>query len=313
MDYISMKLRTSAFIGICFTLLVNTSYASNRFGTTKSPAASPSSPNAVSALPGTATALAQLLAGPGVPISNATLTGDPSAAGTFSAGLPSIGIDSGVVLSSGRVADVAGPNSAPDTTTDFSTPGDADLDTILTTTTSFDAIVLEFDFVPQGNSTTFSYVFSSEEYNEYVNSSFNDVFAFYVNGVNCALVNGNPVSINSINNGNPFGSLPNSNPQFFVNNESGTLDTEMDGLTTPLQCTASVNPGVTNHIKLAIADADDTSLDSAVFIQAGSIGAPPAATNAMPVPTTGLWGLLLLGGGLFGLGLTAIQRRITRN
>ena len=79
--------------------------------------------------------------------------------------------------------------------TDFGLPGDPDL-TMLSGNPTFDATVLEFDFVPQFSTVQFKYVFSSEEYSDYSNTPFNDVFAFYINGVNAALVPGTnePVS-----------------------------------------------------------------------------------------------------------------------
>src|SRR5262249_36262721 len=133
---------------------------------------------------------------------------------------------------------------------------------------TLDATVLEFDFVPSFSTLTFRYVFSSEEYNEYANSDYNDTFAFFVNGVNRALIpdTNTPVSINTINGGEPFGT-DSQNPQFFRNNEidtdgGPTIDTEMDGLTIVLTVTAPVNPNVTNHIKLAIADGQDDDFDS---------------------------------------------------
>ncbi len=142
-----------------------------------------------------------------------------------------------------------------------------------------DATVLEFDFVPKGSTLTFSFVFGSEEYNEFVNS-INDVFAFFLNGNNVALVPGTntPVSINNVN--------LTTNSQFYINNALAggsdptpatppLLDTQLDGLTTVLTVTAAVNSGVTNHIKLAIADASDGILDSDVFIKSGSFSAPP--------------------------------------
>ena len=96
-------------------------------------------------------------------------------------------------------------------------------------------------------------MFSSDEYNNFSNSSFNDVFAFFVNGVNCATVpgTGEPVSINTINNGNPGGDPTPHNPQLYIDNvrPTPTLDTQMDGLTTVLTCDAAVNAGQSNHMK----------------------------------------------------------------
>src|SRR5580765_6816097 len=65
-----------------------------------------------------AAALAALLVGPGVTISNATFSGDPTAAGTFTGGQASIGVDSGVVVSTGHAVDVLGPNQSDGWTTD---------------------------------------------------------------------------------------------------------------------------------------------------------------------------------------------------
>ncbi len=242
----------------------------------------------------TASDLVNTLLGGGISPSNVTYTGANVAAGTFAGGTGIIGFESGIILSSGDIANVIGPNVLDNISTVNSTSGDSDLTTLVGTDT-FDASVLEFDFVPVSSPLTFSYVFASDEYNEFVNSEFNDVFAFFVNGTNCALVPGttDPVSINKINNGNPFGDAGSaSHPEFYRNNDlqdgGGSIDTEMDGLTTVLTCTAVVNPNQTNHIKLAIADASDTILDSVVFIKAGSFAVPtptPSPTNT-PTPTS---------------------------
>ncbi len=198
------------------------------------------------------------------------------------AALKSSGFNDGIILSTGLISDVVGPNNSDSTSWEFVTAGDAEL-TALSGFVTNDAAVLEFDFIPTEAGIAFEYVFASEEYNEYVGTQFNDVFAFFVNGVNCAVVGPNPVTINSINNGNPYGTTPNSNPQLYINNDlsdgGGTIDTEMDGLTRVLTCNAIVNPGVPNHLKLAIADASDWSWDSVVFLKSGSFVSflPPRA------------------------------------
>ncbi|NJN45459.1 MAG: hypothetical protein HC808_02040 [Candidatus Competibacteraceae bacterium] len=222
----------------------------------------------------TAADLAQLLAGPGVEISNVNYVGGDLAAGTFIGGTGIIGFESGVILSSGQAIDVVGPNTADNTSTDLGTPGDQDL-TDLSGFETNDATILEFDLVPNASVLFIRYVFASEEYNEFVETSFNDVFAFFVNDKNCALVDEDPVSINTINNGNPFGEGTATNPEAYINNDlsdgGGAIDTEMDGLTVLLTCTAIVNPGVTNTLKLAVADASDSILDSAVFLATGGV------------------------------------------
>jgi hypothetical protein len=222
----------------------------------------------------TPASLAQSLAGPGITISNVTYIGTLESAGQFQGPPTIIGFDQGVILSSGWGVDVIGPNSSDTTSQALGTGGDPDLE-LLSGFNTFDKTVLEFDFVPQGSTIAFDYVFASEEYNEFANTQFNDVFAFFVNGTNCALVpgTGQPVSINTINGGNPFGTNP-QNGQLYRNNDpndpGSTIDTGVDGLTVVLSCFASVTPGLPNHIKLAIADASDGQYDSYVFLKAQS-------------------------------------------
>ena len=104
-----------------------------------------------------------------------------------------------------------------------------------------------------------------------------------MNGTNCAKVPDTdvPVSIDTINNG--------SHPDLYRNNEisdgSAPIDTEMDGLTVVLTCTATVTPEVPNTAKLAIADVGDFAVDSAVFLEAGSFSS--GATHTLSVTTSG--------------------------
>jgi hypothetical protein len=229
----------------------------------------------------TAAALVQLLLGPGVTATNVVLTGTPAAAGSFTGGLGSVGLIDGVVLSSGHVASVLGPNALDYTSTDNLRPGDAALNA-LTTSATHDACVLEFDFtVANSDQISFQYVFSSEEYNEWVNTSYNDVFGFFLNGQNIALLpSGASVAINNVNCGNPYNAGAGGNCGLYVNNRcvdlpggsfpcAGAVDTEMDGMTVVLTASGTLQPGV-NHIRLAIADAGDSIYDSNVFIRGGS-------------------------------------------
>jgi hypothetical protein len=214
---------------------------------------------------GSAQALASALVGPGVTVTNATFSGDPAAAGTFTGATGDIGVASGVILSTGKVVDAQGPNTSDGWSWDFDRPGDNDLSLIVGATT-YDAAVLEFDVVPIANTLSIRFVFASEEYPEFVDSDFNDVLAIYVNGVNCANYNGRPVAINSINE--------NVNGTLFVPNYAGMRNTEFDGFTVPLDCTAAVTPGVANHVKVAIADTSDGIYDAAVFLSGGGMQSP---------------------------------------
>lgn len=261
--------------------------------------------------------------GSGITINSVSYTGVNNASGVFTGGSGIIGFQSGIVLTTGAATFVTGPNNSDSTTVDTIAPGDADLNALVAPFTTNDASVLEIKFTPDGNQITFSYVFGSEEYNEFVNSSFNDVFAFFVNGVNAALIPGtsNPVTINNLNCGNPYsGSGPNC--ALFINNDpsdsSASIDTELDGLTTVLFIAAAVNPGVENTLKIAIADTSDSSLDSAVFIQGGTLtvcggpNQPPCTGGGDPnpggggeVPEPGMLALL----GLVGIAAGWQRRR----
>lgn len=216
-----------------------------------------------------------------------------ASAGLFTGGTgASLGIEDGIVLCSGVISNAIGPNSDDGISADLPIPGDADL-SLITGGTTNDATVLEFDFVPNFNTLYIQYVFGSDEYNEYV-FAYNDVFAFFLNGTNIAKIPSTniPVSIDNINLIN--------NPSYYKNNDYGDLYpgpypycTEMDGMTKVLVAQASVNKGQTNHIKLAVADALDSALDSFVFIKGESFG----GDNPVPVSNWALFigiGLILV-------------------
>ncbi|MFM8530801.1 MAG: choice-of-anchor L domain-containing protein [Ilumatobacteraceae bacterium] len=235
----------------------------------------------------TPTQLAQSLAGSGVVVSNVTYSGDSASAGTFSVPSGEIGLTSGVILSTGDASDAPGPNDSPSTYEPdpfTGSVGDSTLDGLIASTGNLttDATVLQFSVVPTSSQLNISYVFASEEYDEYVGSPFDDVFGFFVNGVNCAVVPGNNarVSVNSVNSGQEYSGIvfePATNPLFHVRNldttgsGQGPYDTQYDGFTIPLTCRAAVTPGQLTTVKLAISDVSDTILDSAVFLQAEGI------------------------------------------
>lgn len=222
----------------------------------------------------TAQDVANAVTGPGATITNVRITGSPKAIGTFAEG--GLGINSGIILSSGDIADAAGPNESSGSGVGLGTPGDSQLDSIVAPNTTNDAAILEFDVVTTTPVFTISYVFASEEYREYVDHEFNDVFAFFVDGVNIALTPGSsePVTINTINHLR--------NTSLYRDNETGAA-TEFDGFTVPMLAVAYIEPGVTHHIKIAIADAADSAFDSAVFIEQGGISGTTAPILIPPV------------------------------
>jgi gliding motility-associated-like protein len=243
-----------------------------------------------------ATQLAQLLAGNGVTISNAVKNCPNTALGSFSNGnTTNLGLGSGVVLTTGTVTPVAGPqgNFA---STDNTNGTDAILNAISAAPTQ-DVCVLEFDIVPQGNVLNFRYVFGSEEYPEYVCSGFNDVFGFFVSGpnpgggnysnTNIATIPSStlPVAINTVNSGSPGGGYSAGGcqslgySQYYVDNTGGAFIV-YDGFTTILNSTIGVVPCQSYHIKLAIGDAGDGVFDSGVFIEASSFVSQSSSVTA---------------------------------
>ncbi|MFH1320862.1 MAG: choice-of-anchor L domain-containing protein [Bacteroidota bacterium] len=216
----------------------------------------------------TAKQMAQLLAGPGITVTNATMNCPANAGGSFS-GSSNIGMPGGIILTSGSTSYAAGPNNSGSAGTNNSAPGEPQL-TGLAGSTTYDACALEFDIYPLCSTLVFNYVFGSEEYPEWVNSSYNDAFAFFISGPgipgqqNIAIVPSTalPVTIDNIN--------ANNNSQYYVNNAGGAT-IQYDGFTTVLTATIILQACQTYHLKLVIADAGDGVYDSGVFLEEGSM------------------------------------------
>ena len=127
--------------------------------------------------------LATTLVGMGVEVVDVTYKGADIASGIFYGGENIVGFNNGILLTSGSVHNVVGPNTSDNISTDNHTVGDTDLDA-LSGYTTYDAAVLEIDFIPTTPIVYFRYTFVSDEYNEYVNTTYNDVFAFFSGDVN---------------------------------------------------------------------------------------------------------------------------------
>jgi gliding motility-associated-like protein len=246
----------------------------------------------------TAQALAQTLVGQGVVMLNPTLNCPTQANGKFSVIASNLGLDSGIVLTSGRALTTGGftgVNGTPGQTASNtnSVPGDAQLTTLINSVTggniqTHDACILEFDFVPAGDTVKFDYVFGSDEYTTY-NCSINDVFGFFISGPgltgaqNIALIPGTVntmVGISTVNNGvgaapgnpcfiNTYGNGPYT--MYYIDNTAVSTTIVYNGMTQVFTAISGVIPCDTFHLKLAIADASDGILDSGVFLKAGSL------------------------------------------
>lgn len=215
----------------------------------------------------------------------------PNAYGTFVAGdQTDLGLERGLLLTTGDINIAPGPNTIVDAGVENVAPGDDDLDYLSQIqgegSLSGDACIVELDVFAATNELTFEYIFASEEYPEFVNTEFNDIFAFFISGPgivgdpnignqqNIAVLPGTntPVQINSVSHL--------ENWQYFRNNELGR-SLEYDGMIADflgvkksLTARAQVEPCQTYHLKLAIADRRDYDYDSGVFISELRGGAP---------------------------------------
>ncbi|KAL7552796.1 hypothetical protein ACHAWF_016052, partial [Thalassiosira exigua] len=203
--------------------------------------------------------------------------------------------DSGLIMSSGDPADFCG-NDSDQNTKNWFLDGDADLTAVAQEinpfSVTYDACSIEFEF-RCGDGTTplndprvsFDYVFGSEEYYEYVNSDFNDAFAFFLNGENIALLPDGitEVTINTVNY--------DRHEEYFVGNDVSEASgvqyprVEADGFTTKLTASGVPNDGW-NAVKLVIADVADRILDSWVLIEEGTFFCRETGTESPTVPAT---------------------------
>jgi len=236
--------------------------------------------------------------GEGVEVVNITYNGMDASVGYFSNGMSSIGIENGILLSTGSVeskgADVGSDQSGliEASVDNGSSTIDVDLSTF-TSQSIFNVTQYVIEFIPSSDTISFRYVFASEEYPEFVCSDYNDVFGFFVSGPgingpysdgaeNIALIPGTnlPVTINNINSGNigtqgkienctaPEGSLNYS--EYYVDNDGSSMSPVFDGWLVPIEAKIGVTPCMTYKIKIVVADVGDAQRDSGVFLEGKS-------------------------------------------
>lgn len=240
-----------------------------------------------------------VLLGTGVQVSNITFTGGTQSIGWFNGQNTNIGLNNGIIIATGPISMGVGPNNSASAGQDNGLPGDNDLAAIVSPNMTFNASVLEFDFIPTGDTVKFRFVFASEEYPEYTCCQVNDVFGFFISGpgisgpysnnaANIALIPSTttPIQINTVNG--PCASVSycdltnpccNGYPQYYVDNSNWTNPpsntnpnaVQYDGFTTVLTAISPVQCGQQYHIKIAISDVGDGIFDSGVFLEAGSL------------------------------------------
>ncbi|KFC18570.1 choice-of-anchor L domain-containing protein [Epilithonimonas lactis] len=217
-----------------------------------------------------------------VAISGWNFSGNNPSYGYFSKNGSTFDIDEGIILSTGIAREAEGPNNTLQSNFDRSWGGDDDLiytlnEAGLPTDNILNATYLEFDFVSlQSDKISFDYMFLSEEYRD-SNCRYSDAFAFLIKEAgttgpyqNIALVPGTntPVTSLSINGAT---NCP-RNTDYFGGFNNTISPTNFNGQTRVLKASATIQKGVTYHIKLVIADHGDANglYDSAVFLKSGS-------------------------------------------
>jgi hypothetical protein len=226
-----------------------------------------------------AIAMANAIFGNGVTVVSASYSGDNRSSAIYGNGdslspgaTPG---NTGVILSTGRATDFTrspgpwwtggnDPNVSQQTSTNTSGQNNnADFNSAAGTST-YDASYLDIDFIPDADTMTMRFVFSSEEYPEFTDSVYQDFVGVWVNGVQVDIVPGNgdvdPANLNEDDNSN-----------LFLDNTGDDYNTEMDGLTVTLTMTMQVNPGEVNSIRMGIADVVDSNYDSNLLIAGDSI------------------------------------------
>ncbi|MEI6695419.1 MAG: choice-of-anchor L domain-containing protein [Bacteroidota bacterium] len=232
------------------------------------------------------------LVGNGVIISNVKFNDSPNTIsvsnqiGSFSSGTPTnLGFNTGLTIATGGIQ-VATNGALTLAVTGASINSDVQLQTLKPGKPLLDVARLEFDFIPSSDTIRFRYVFASNEYLTAVCTNYDDIFGFFISGVNpaggnyvnknIALVPGTtlPVSINTINGGSANGTVT---PCYLTYTQYYHLLTQnltYRGATVPLTAWAKVVPCTSYHIKMAICDVSNAIYDSGVFFEANSFTSP---------------------------------------
>ena len=255
---------------------------------------------------GNASTIVTSLVGNGITVLNPTISCPTNSYGTFTNGTSTcINLNTGIVLSTGNLANIGLTAGTQNYSPNFSSQecggngpvnstccNDPQLNA-LESLADFDCCILEFDIIPACSSLQIRFVFGSEEYPEYVNSSYNDAFGFFVTGVNPAggsysntnvatLPNGAIASIDNVS--------PTTNSSYYINNQNCT-NISLDGITTVLTSIINVTPCQNYHFKLAIADAGDPIYDSGVFVDfLDCVNTMTVATTSTPSGCSGSTG-----------------------
>jgi len=186
--------------------------------------------------------------------------------------------EKGIVMSTGKLSNVPGPNNNLSDDDASGWVGDPDLENAIGIPTTTNATIIEFDFLPNADNIRFRYLFASEEYQEGSQNTciYSDAFAFLIKPVggtytNLAVVpeTNTPVLVTTVHSGIP-GSCSPINEEYFGGWNGTDVPINFNGQTKILVAETPVTPNQTYHIKLVIGDEQNYRYDSAVFLEAES-------------------------------------------
>ncbi|MBU2927025.1 choice-of-anchor L domain-containing protein [Winogradskyella psychrotolerans] len=225
-----------------------------------------------------------LIGGECAQISNITYStgtnfGDENGIGYFSFDGDGVSFpfEEGLVLTTGNAAASSGPNTEALADGSLAWPGDEDLESAIGITNTYNATVLEFDFIPFKDQISFDFLMASEEYTGgSFECNFSDAFAFLLtdaNGItsNLAVIPNTttPISVTNIHQEN-FSCEAVNETYFGEYIPTNLPPIAFDGRTTVFTAESLVNIGETYHIKMVITDYNDAVFDSGVYLKAGS-------------------------------------------
>lgn len=220
------------------------------------------------------------LNGSGVTISNINYGGNETSIGTFSADINNFNISEGIVLTTGDLNNLSilGPNDKQGEGVNLGMVGSDHLSSLINNTSTYDAVVIGFDIIPDNDNIILNYIFASEEFPEFYQSIFNDIMGIFISGPGYDTLtniaknhNDQIICVNNV--------YEPAYPAFYIENGDGTQAPynnsnkfiEFDGFTSKIQAYATTIPGENYKLYIIVADANDGIYNSAVFIEANSV------------------------------------------
>lgn len=225
---------------------------------------------------------------------------------------PTIGFEDGIVMSTGDIVDIepfgasvgllgATPGDDDLLAVAQLVPTLIEAEFELPTSTN-QAAILEFDFIASTSVVTFSYAFSSNEWPDFIDTPLNDVIGIFASGPgfggiyssppafpngseNLAVVPGTglpnavpaipatPITVSTIHPAVGAAGIAALNDEFYIDNQPDNVDLQQNGYTTVMTVEMEVECNERYHLKFAIADGNDSEVDSAIYFEGGSLTA----------------------------------------